>query len=130
MKDQVWAHFLNPFVLLGHITWCQKFFWWRSFLWSFHRICRFASFYCCLNSNVVQDSCRFKATDLPYLVFFFFFQDIFYQKKVLEVHYKNLNEFVILCLENYHMVYWIPWLSDTKSRLIRKGTDAKDWREK
>lgn len=60
------------------------------------------------------------------LCFFFFFQDIFYQKKVLEVHYKNLNEFVILCLENYHMVYWIPWPSDTKSRLIRKGTDAKD----
>ena len=83
IKDQFWAHILNPFVLLGHITWCQKFFWWRSFLWSFHGICRFASFYCCLNSNVIQDSCRFKATDLPhpYLCVFFFFQDNFYQKK-------------------------------------------------
>lgn len=93
--------------LLGHITWCQKFFWWRSFLWSFHGICRFASFYCCLNSNVIQDSCRFKATDLPHpylCVFFFIFRITFVRKKVLEVHYKNLKESVILCLENYHVI--------------------------
>ena len=37
---------------------------------------------------------------LTYLIrtyVFFFFQDNFYQKKVLEVHYKNLNA-IIICV--------------------------------
>lgn len=63
---------------------------------------------------------------------FFFFQGIinFSRKEVLELHDKNLNEFIILHLENSRLILWIKIIRRkilSSQFLLRHSNMKSDW---